>query len=360
MSVSVLKANLSNIDKKVKEALELIHYKPKKKRLFFKPNIVGPFSPRTGVVTHFRVVEALIKYFWGYEMIVGEGVAIGSDFKSSIEVSGYRKLCKKYDIPIVNLDYCERFDVNWKYGVLSLPKVLEEYEYIDVPTMKTHKQTTVSLGIKNQKGLLAPLQKRWFHYEGLEQLSSLIKELQTVVSPALTVVDGILCLEGEGPVDFGKPKKAELLVAGEDVVEVDNVCSRLMGIDPKQVAHIPYREKVEVLGVPIDKAKMNFIPAKTDYYNVYNIFYQSNYSCSGCLYATKNALAYFYRNPVKFIKFICGGKMELISGRKPRLPTKADKVICLGDCCERFAQEHNLAHLKGCPPDSKDIFDKLC
>ena len=292
-------------------------------------------------------------------MVVGEGVAIGSDFKRSIEVSGYRKLCKKYDIPIVNLDYCERYDVPWKYGVLSLPKILEEYEYIDVPTMKTHKQTTVSLGIKNQKGLLAPLQKRWFHYEGLEQLSSLIKELQTVVTPALTVVGGIYCLEGEGPVAFGKTKKADLLVAGEDVVDVDNVCCRLMGLDAKQVAHLPYREKVEVLGMPIDKVKSSFLPAQTDYYMVYNIYYQANYSCSGCLYATKNALELFYRHPLKFVKALCKGKIEVISGRRPHLPQKADKVICLGDCCERFAQEHNLAHVKGCPPDSKDIFDKI-
>ena len=359
MSVSVLKANLSNIDQKVKEALELIRYKPKKKRLFFKPNIVGPYGPRSGVVTHYRVVEALIKYFWGYEMIVGEGVAIGSEFKNCIEASGYRKMCKRYDIPIVNLDYCERYDIPWKYGVLSMPKVLEEYEYINVPTFKTHKQTVVSLGIKNQKGLLAPLQKRWFHYEGLEQLSSLIKELQTIITPDLTVVGGVYSLEGEGPVHFGKAKKADLLAAGEDVVEVDNVCCRLMDVDPKNVAHIPYREKFDVVGMPIEKAQQHFLPAKTDYYTVFNIYYQSNYSCSGCLYATGNALKFFYRHPMKFIKALCKGKIEVISGRRPRLPQKADKVVCLGDCCERFAQEHNLAHVKGCPPDSRDIFDKI-
>ena len=359
MSVSILKANLSNIDTKVKEAIELIRYTPKKKRLFIKPNIVAAYPPKSGIVTHPRVVEALIKYFWGYEMVIGEGVAVGADFKEALEVTGYRKLGKKYDIPIMNLDYCDRYDVPWKYGVLSLPKILEEYEYINVPSMKTHKQTLVSLGMKNQKGLLSPRQKRWFHYEGLEQLSELVKELYNIIRPDVTLVDALYCVEGEGPVVYSKTKKMDLILAGQDVAEVDNICCQIMGIDVRQVRHIPPREGIEVVGEPVAKVRSDFILPQSGYYNMSNVYYQYNYSCSGCIFSTKKAMEYYYRHPIKFLRRLANGNLEIIAGHKPSLPKKGEKGICIGDCTESFAREYNMTHVKGCPPDPKDIFDKI-
>ena len=359
MSVSIVKANLANIDTKVKEAFELIRYTPKKKRLFIKPNIVGPFSPYRGIVTHPRVVEALIKYFWGYEIIIGEGVAVGADFKEVLEVTGYRNLGRKYDIPVVNLDYCDRYDVQWKYGVLSLPKILEEYEYINVPSMKTHKQTLVSLGMKNQKGLLSPPQKRWFHYEGLEQLSELIKELYNMVRPDVTLVDAIYCVEGEGPVIYGKTKKIDLIVAGQDVVEVDNVCCQIMGVEVCNAHHIPPRENVEVVGMPVEKVKSAFTLPVSGYYSMFNVYYQNNYACSGCGFATKKALEFYYKHPFKFLRRLLKGSSEIIAGHKPHLPQKGEKGICIGDCTELFAREYNMIHIKGCPPDPKEISGKI-
>jgi uncharacterized protein (DUF362 family) len=359
MSVSIVKANLVNIDTKVKEALELIRYTPKKKRLFIKPNIVAAYPPASGIVTHPRVVEALIKYFWGYEIFIGEGVAVGADFKDVLEVTGYRRLGKKYDIPIMNLDYCDRYDVPWKYGVLSLPKILEEYEYIDVPSMKTHKQTTVSLGMKNQKGLLSPRQKRWFHYEGLEQLSELIKELSNIISPNLTLVDALYCVEGEGPVVYSKTKRMDLIIAGQDMIEVDNVCCQIMGIDARTVRHIPYRDNVETLGASVESVKADFMLPQTTYYNMYNLYYQYNYSCSGCIFSTKKAMEFYWRHPFKFLKRLIRGDFEVIAGHKPSLPKKSDNAICIGDCTKLFAQEYNMPHVEGCPPDPKQIFDKI-
>ena len=203
------------------------------------------------------------------------------------------------------------------------------------------------------------MQKRWFHFEGLEQLNSLIREMLNVVTPALTMVDGIYCLEGEGPIVFGKPKKVNLLIAGEDVVEVDNTCCQIMGVDVNRVEHIPSRENIEVRGISVKEAKNPFIIPLSASYQVYNVCYQANYACSGCLNATKKAMELFYTHPIKFLKVLLKGKVEVISGRRAALPQNNNYVICIGDCTEKFSQEYNMPHVKGCPPEPKDIFDKF-
>ena len=78
-------------------------------------------------------------------------------------------------------------------GTLDVPKLLRDCEYVNVPTMKTHGQTMVTLGVKNQKGLLPMGQKKFFHKKDLH---ACILALSEAVRPDLTVVDGIYCVEG--------------------------------------------------------------------------------------------------------------------------------------------------------------------
>ena len=89
-----------------------------------------------------------------------------------------------------------------------------------------------------------------------------------VLKPALTVIDGFVAMEGLGPVN-GSPVQMNLIIAGKDVVATDATACRIMGFDPKEVAHIRMAnerglgdiDNIEILGEPIDTVMRKFIRA---------------------------------------------------------------------------------------------------
>jgi uncharacterized protein (DUF362 family) len=351
--VGIVKADLHTVDEKVTEVLSLINYKPKREKIFIKPNVVNIRKPRTGVITHPRVVEALLKYFSNYEVVIGEGSLIGTRTKEVFEKTGYMFLAKQYGVQLIDLNEADRVAINWKYGSIRIPKILQTHEYINVPTMKTHIVTKVTLGMKNQKGLLSAADKMRFHKMGLHEP---IKELARVVKPDVTLVDGIICVEGDGPGLSGKPKKMDLIIAGTDMIEVENVCCQIMGFDAKEIEHIPAVSIRETKGLTIDEARKPFLRARS-FHRKFNVYYHPFDGCSGCINSVGNGVRSL-RSPIKLAKFLYWGilrRLDFIAGSNPDLPEDADRVICVGNCAAKFAQEHGLPLLEGCPPDPRDV-----
>ena len=326
---------------------------PRRKRIFIKPNVANIRKPSTGVITHPRIIEALLKYFSDYEVVIGEGSIIGRDTKEVFEKTGYKSLAKRYGVELIDLNDVERVDVQWKYGIIRLPRVLKTHEYINVPTMKTHMLTKVTLGMKNQKGLLTPADKMRFHKLGLHEP---IKELARVVRSDLTLVDGIICVEGDGPGLSGKKKKMDLIIAGTNMIEVENVCCDIMGFDVNEIEHIPSVKVGKIKGLTIGEARRPFLRARP-YHRKFNVYYHPFDGCSGCINSVGEAIRSI-RSPIKMSKFLYWGmvqRIDFIAGLKPAIPAGAKKVICVGDCAARFARRHELTLVKGCPPNPDDI-----
>ena len=80
------------------------------------------------------------------------------------------------------------------------------------------------------------------HYVGIAQS---IIALNTIFRNTFALVDGIVGMEGNGPIQ-GTPKQAGVLVMGRDVVAVDATCCRIMGIDPEKLEYL--RMAAEELG----------------------------------------------------------------------------------------------------------------
>jgi len=353
MAVGIVKSTLDNVDEKINQVLSLIDFVPRKSKIFIKPNVVNIRKPSTGVITHPRVVEALLKYFSGHEVVIGEGSIIGTDTKEVFEKTGYTSLAKRYGVQLVDLNDAERVAVKWKYGVIKVPKLLETHEYINVPTMKTHIVTKVSIGLKNQKGLLSAADKMRFHKMGLHQP---IREFVEVVKPDLTVVDGIICVEGDGPGLSGKPKVMDLIIAGTDLLEVENVCCRIMGFDANEIEHVPSVEIGEIKGLPIDEVKRAFLRARS-FHKKFNVYYHPFDGCSGCINSVGEGVRSL-RSPLKLAKFLYWGllrRLDFVAGSNPVLPKNAGRLICVGNCAAKFAREHGLPLLEGCPPKPRDI-----
>ncbi|MHA1359159.1 MAG: DUF362 domain-containing protein [Candidatus Helarchaeota archaeon] len=362
MPVSIVRAKISEVNEKLREALELINYVPKRDKVFLKPNIVDAANPKLGVTTHPKLVGALVNYFQekGKEVTIGEGTGFFNTeekFRKLVNESGYKKLEKKYGIEIVNLENTERVKKSWKYGELMLPKLLETHEYVNVPTAKTHIQTTVTLAMKNQKGLLKVTDKKKFHQTALHDC---IRELATITIPDLVVMDAIMCCEATGPAVVGsKPKQMDLLIAGTDNREVDNVTARIMGFDPAQILHIPVIPNIDVRGCSIDEVQSPFEPPKP-YLELKNIFaYSDEKACTSCTINLSRAIQKIFFTAELRDALDEKGKIDLLLGTYPLPVNPSETVICIGQCARKVAAEHNLPLIKGCPPDYRALINYL-
>lgn len=342
-----------------------------KRTALLKPNIVIPAKPETGIITHPAVLEAVAGVLEeeGFDdIVIGEGSGLGTDESMIFETADYKKL-EKGKVRLVNLNEAERVEIKWKYGTLKIPKLVADADlYVNIPKMKTHGQTTVTLSMKNQKGVLSHADKKRFHMKGLHEP---IVELAKVVKPDLIVVDAIEAIEGDGPLR-GNKKSVNALVLGTNLLEVDMACCEIMGIEYETVQHIKEgiaqnigQDKPEITGVRLDEVKAHFKRANEKYGHILNVYsWRNPYACSMCIDSFSLAVKSSIRNPKYWLTFIpkfaylaIFKRIDIIQGYHAEIPDEHDrgKIICLGDCTKEIADEHGFVYVKGCPPNSKDI-----
>lgn len=358
MTTAIVRATLDDVPQRVAEALALIGYQPHKDAIFIKPNVPDYGPPDQGLYTDPRVVEGLLQAFSGHSVVIGEGGIIGRDMGKAFQRTGYAELARRYGAELVDLNEVERMKVEWEFGQLELPVLLRTHEYINVAKMKTHVQTGVTLGLKNQKGLLLPADKRRFHRR---DLNACIAALGQAVQPALTVIDGIIALEGDGPWRYGTPKPMGLLVAGENIVEVDNVCLRVMGFPPEHAPHIPVCQTMNVVGLSIEEVTQPFAFGYRGYFRYKNVYEYITDSCSGCnwtLYYTTRLIKASWWRRLKFLYRGTWRRLDIVMGHAHELtglPAGHGKVVCVGDCARKYAAQHGLPIARGCPPTPEDV-----
>ncbi|MFC1693337.1 DUF362 domain-containing protein [Candidatus Latescibacterota bacterium] len=59
------------------------------------------------------------------------------------------------------------------------------------------------------------------------------------VQPDLSVIDGIVAIEGDGPWD-GDPLEYGVILSSTDCIAADRLCTELMGIDPKYMKYLEW------------------------------------------------------------------------------------------------------------------------
>jgi hypothetical protein len=232
-------------------------------------------------------------------------------------------------------------------------------------------QTTVSLAIKNQKGLLLPSDKKRFHQLGLHEPLARFLE---VIKPQLVLVDGIIAIEGDGPLFSGRKKKLNLLLAGDDIVAVDAVCCRIMGIDPSQVHHIRLASEIgmgtlepKIYGVPLEEVKTTFQRANEECWHFMRIYnWRNPYACSMCVDSIRDALKIAKKKPKywmtiwpKIIAYATVKGLNFVTGKNAKIPPRKGRVVCLGECTKEFAKKHGFCFVGGCPPKPEDILSML-
>jgi uncharacterized protein (DUF362 family) len=209
-------------------------------RVVLKPNLVG-YVPGPPANTNARVVEAVIalcREQGAREVIVAEGVAFARDSLPVLQRTGLAAAMSDANAPFVDLNYDDLRETPLSGGYsslrsLSLPvTVLDADCVISLPKMKTHHWAGLSLSLKNMFGVVPGLRYGWpknaLHQAGI---GPMILDLYDTLRPRYAIVDGIVGMEGDGPM-LGTAAPSGVLVGGRDLVAVDATCARLMGFDP--------------------------------------------------------------------------------------------------------------------------------
>jgi uncharacterized protein (DUF362 family) len=254
------------------KALDLIDYKSSLtgySKVLIKVNFITDKTWDTGATTDPLVVEAIIQKLMQLpiSVFIVESDATITNADKAFEKTGMKDMCQRNDVEFINLRHLKdkvKIDVpnNEVLSSIIVPRIVIESAIISAAKLKTHANTGITLGMKNMFGLLPEKFKAKYHARGINKV---IVDINTVIKPVLTVIDGFVGMEGKGPID-GPPVKMDLVIAGKNVVATDATGCRVMGINPYDIPHLRRAsekglgniDNIDVLGEKIENVARAF------------------------------------------------------------------------------------------------------
>jgi uncharacterized protein (DUF362 family) len=216
------------------------------KRVLLKPNLVE-YEQDTVINTHPAVIGSAIEAFrrlGAKQVTVGEGPGHRRDTDGLLIASGLYPYLKDTGTEFVdlNLDDIRRLPLQSDFmGVDSLyfaDTVLQSDLLVSMPKLKTHHWAGMTLSMKNLFGTVPGVKYGWpknfLHWHGIHES---IVDINSSVRPHFAIVDGIIGMEGNGPIQ-GTPKPVGVLVFGDDPVAVDATCVRIAGLNPEKIEYL--------------------------------------------------------------------------------------------------------------------------
>jgi len=239
-------------------------------RVFIKPNVCGGVPGKSGSFTDPRVLSSMIGILRNVDATISVGEADSCMYtaEAMLPETGTAEAATQNGAVAVNLSHGEmvKVDVPSGYALKSFlvnKAVADADAIIAMPVMKTHACTVVTLGVKAMFGVLPERKKSRYHPE----LDQVMVDVVSALPPRLTIIDGIIGMEGEGPFK-GDPVELGLMVAGNNVVSTDACAAAVMGIDPSSVDHLRLAsekglgtikiDEIEVKGEPIEAVRRPF------------------------------------------------------------------------------------------------------
>ena len=383
----------------VKKAVDLsggLDHLPKGAKVFVKPNIVfwtrlGPF-PKFGVITTSRVINdvvLLLKERGIDDISIGEGTVVADpkDYETAahaFETLGYGSLKKRYGVKCINVFErpFEKVDLGGGVVLAFNTDILNSDFVVNVPVLKTHAQTMVSLGIKNLKGMIDINSRKKCHSADPEKdLHYMVSKLANKIPPSFTILDGIYTNE-RGPSFDGRIRRCNILVASGDVLSADKVGATILGHQPDLVPHLVYAAKdmsrtldlsdLEIVGEKIEDVAMSLeytfvynetgsLPASMAKMGIKGLAYPK-YDLSLCTYCSGitgvvlTAIAHAWKGePWDDVEILTGKSMKPTPGRK--------HTILLGKCMYEANKDNpdikNMIAVKTCPPASDAVVKAL-
>jgi len=209
-------------------------------KVLLKPNLLAGKSPEKAVTTHPEIVRAVIRLVQevGGVVSVGDSPGIGKP-------EAVAKKCGIWEViessGALFAPFTESVNVTTGSGTfqhLELARdILDADVVINLPKLKTHQMMGLTCGVKNLFGAVVGLRKPQLHLQAGTSKATfalMLLELAATIRPALTIVDAIVGMEGDGP-GSGDPIQIGALIAGVEPLAVDTIACELLGLTPSSV-----------------------------------------------------------------------------------------------------------------------------
>ncbi|MCL6087491.1 MAG: DUF362 domain-containing protein [Actinobacteria bacterium] len=379
--VSIVKVKRENIKESVKYVVDLIggfkKYIRKNSKVLIKPNLVYPYPPP--MVTSPEVIEAVVELVFeagAKEVWIGDSSSYTGKSQYGLprwtneeifEIHGINNIACKTGAKVINFDDTESVKVNIPNGIILkeveiFKPVLDADVIVNLPALKMHFQTLVTLGIKNFHGVIPDYWKLQFHRD---EISQKLVDINKVVKPGLTIIDGITAMQGLGP-RTGTSVEMNILLASSDIVAVDAVASEVMGVKAHEVETtrlanqqglgIGNLENINVIGEKIEKVMKILERPDVSIEGIFpGITVIKGGVCVHCYGRARIFLDSLYSSDMvntANIKYV-------IIGVKPSIPdfnNKEGNILLVGDCAIdaahsiRYSLKDRIYLMEGCPP----------
>ena len=265
-SVSIVKSQNYDEDKVLKglrTAIGLLggigRFVQKGNRVLLKPNLLYGKAPEKAVTTHPSIVKGMIKIVreGGGIPFIGDSPSIGG-LMSTAEKAGIKRVADEMNCPLVefNRPVLSAKGVGTHFKQLEIDQaILEVNVIINLPKWKTHGLTLLTLGVKNLFGCVPGTKKALWHLKAGQDrkvFAQMLVDLYQVIRPSLTILDGIIGMEGNGP-NSGHPISLGLILASTDPLSLDQIVCDLLGIprDSLPTNRVAFEEGLAMDGVEV-------------------------------------------------------------------------------------------------------------
>ncbi len=230
-------------------------------RVLLKPNLLSARLPEDAVDTHPEVVRALVRLVKnaGAVPFIGDSPGgYGKNIEEIFEKSGMERVAREEGVELEAFTMSKFVD-----GIPVARQIFDSDRVISIPKFKTHSITVLTAAVKNMFGSVVGLYKAECHSRSPreEDFSRIVAKVYSIAKPHLTVVDGIVAMEGDGP-SSGVIRKMSLIMAGVDAVAIDSCLAKIVGLAPLDIlvtkeAYLAKLgeadlSKIEVLGHGLD------------------------------------------------------------------------------------------------------------
>jgi uncharacterized protein (DUF362 family)/Pyruvate/2-oxoacid:ferredoxin oxidoreductase delta subunit len=259
--------------KRLRQSIDLIggigNFVRKGDRVLLKPNLLHGKAPEKAVTTHPSIVKGIIRIVReaGGAPFIGDSPAVGGLIRTA-EKAAIKAVADEMSCPLVEFDK-PIFPPQGKgkfFKQLEVDRaVLEADRMINLPKWKTHSLTLLTLGVKNLFGCVPGSKKQLWHLKAGHDhkvFAEILFDLYKTIKPSLTILDGILGMEGNGP-NSGRPIPLELILASGDCLSLDQIVCDLLGIPRETLLtnRVALEEGlgtdgIEVLGEKVEEARI--------------------------------------------------------------------------------------------------------
>jgi uncharacterized protein (DUF362 family)/Pyruvate/2-oxoacid:ferredoxin oxidoreductase delta subunit len=245
------------------------HFVQKGNRVLLKPNLLYGKAPEKAVTTHPSIVKGMIEIVreGGGIPFIGDSPAVGGLVRTA-EKAGIKRVANEMNCPLVEFDrpVFSAKGAGKHFKQLEIDQaILEVDAIINLPKWKTHGQTLLTLGVKNLFGCIPGPRKALWHLRAGDNhklFAQVLVDVYQAVKPPLTVLDGIVGMEGNGP-NSGHPISLGLILASNDALNIDQVVCDLLGISRKALLTNRValeqgigRDGIEVLGERVEDVRV--------------------------------------------------------------------------------------------------------